>query len=112
MHVQENSQKLDKQNEYFDNVFKGIQDMNDLLNVSVDVVNTMGDAHNKQAEVIRNTVFMNKDIADSIKNENQQFVSINTMVESNVNDIAEMTEQINSINGMVDEINNLLKTER
>jgi len=30
------------------------------------------------------------------------------MVESNVDDISKMTEQVNVINGMVDEINNLL----
>ena len=111
LHVEENSQKLEKQNEYFDYVFKGMKDMTELLNMSVESINTMGEAHNKQAEVIRNTVSINKDIAESIQNENQQFVSINAMVESNVNDITGMTEQVNSINGMVDGINNLLKTE-
>ena len=111
LHVEENSQKLQKQNEYFNNVFKGMQDMTELLNISVDAVNTMGDAHNKQSAVIRNTVSINQDIAESIKNENLQFVSINGMVESNVNDISQMTEQVTSINGMVDEMNNLLKKD-
>ena len=110
-HVEENSEKLEKQNEYFGNVFKSIQAMTDLLNVSVSAINTMGDAHNKQADVIKNTVVINEDIAESIRNENHQFISINEMVESNVNDITGMTEQINSINEMVDEINQLLKTE-
>lgn len=110
-HVEENSQKLNMQNEYYNNVFKGMQDMTELLNESVAAIDTMGDAHNKQAAVIRNTVLINKDIAESIKNENQQFVSINAMVETNVNDISEITTQVNSINGMVDEISNLLKTE-
>lgn len=85
--------------------------MTNLLNISVDAVNTMGDAHDKQAEVIKNTVSINRDIAESIRMENEQFVSINEMVESNVNDITNMTEQVNSINEMVDEINNLLKAE-
>lgn len=111
LHIQENSQKLEKQNEYFNHVFRGMQDMNDLLTMSADAVNTMGEAHNKQAEVIKNTVSINQDIAESIRNENEQFASINEMVESNVNDITGMTEQVNFINGMVDEINNLLKTE-
>ena len=108
LHVEENSHKLEKQNEYFDNVFKGMMDMTELLHISVDAVNTMGEAHDKQAEVIRNTVSINQDIAESIQNENKQFISINEMVESNVNDITGMTEQVNSINGMVDEINKLL----
>lgn len=111
LHVEENAQKLNKQNEYYGNVFKGMQDMTALLNESVAAVNTMGEAHNKQADVIRNTVMINKDIAESIRHENLQFASINSMVETNVNDIAEMTTQVNSINGMVDEINNLLKAE-
>lgn len=111
LHVEENSQKLEKQNEYFNNVFKSIQDMTEFLNTSVGFINTMGEAHNKQADVIRNTVSINKDIAENIHTENEQFVSINAMVESNVNDITEMTEQINLINGMVDEINGLLKNE-
>lgn len=111
LHVEENSQKLEEQNEYFNHVFKGMQDMTGFLNICVDSVNTMGDAHDKQAEVIRNTVLINKDIAESIQTENQQYVSINAMVESNVDDITEMTEQIKRINGMVDEINNLLKSE-
>lgn len=110
-HVEENSQKLTTQNEYYKNVFKSMQDMTELLNASADAVSTMGEAHNKQADVIRNTVMINQDIAESIRNENQQFVSINAMVESNVNDITSMTDQINSINSMVDEINQILKNE-
>lgn len=111
LHVEENSQKLEKQNEYFNNVFKSIQDMTGFLNSSVESVNAMGEAHNKQADVIQSTVFINKDIAENIHAENDQFGSINAMVESNVKDITEMTEQINLINGMVDEINNLLRNE-
>ncbi len=110
-HVEENSQKLQKQNEYFNNVFQGMQDMTELLKLSTDAVNTMGEAHDKQAEVIKSTVAINRYIAEKIKNENQQFISINGMVESNVSDIAHMTEQVTSINGMVDEMNNLLKRE-
>ena len=40
--VEENSQKLQKQNEYFINVYEGMQDMTGLLNVSVDAVKAMG----------------------------------------------------------------------
>lgn len=111
LHVQENSQKLEMQNEYFRRVFKGMKDMTELLNTSVDAIDTMGEAHNKQALVIKDTVSINQDIAESIHNENEQFKSINDMVESNVNDITNMTEQVSSINKMVDEINQLLKTE-
>lgn len=111
LHVEENSQKLAKQNEYFIHVFNGIKDMTELLAASVDAVNTMSNAHSKQSDVIRNTVSINQDIAENIRTENEQFVSINGMVESNVNDIAGMTDQVNSINDMVEEMNSLLHTE-
>lgn len=109
LQVEENSHKMEKQNEQFHSVFEGMKDMTKLLDISGEAVNTMGDVHSKQAEVIMNTVSINKDIADSIKNENEQFMSINTMVESNSDDIMEMTEQVNKINEMVEDINNLLK---
>lgn len=108
LHVRENSQKLEKQNEYFNQVFKGMKDMTILLNDAVNAVETMGDAHTNQAAVIKNTVTINQDIAESIQNENEQFVSITSMVDSNMKDVMEMTEQVTSINGMVEEINNIL----
>ena len=111
MYVNDNSRKLEKQNEHFSNVYSGIQDMTRLLDVAADAVSAMGEAHHRQAAVIQSTVSINKEIADDISNENAQFQSINGMVEHNVNDITEMSNQISTINGMVDEINNLLKRE-
>lgn len=109
--INENSSKLDTQNEYFADVFSSMQDMTELLNVSVNAISTMGEAHNKQAEVIQKTVSINQDIAESIKNENEQFVSINEMAESNANDTAEVAMQANTINSMVEEMSQLLKIE-
>lgn len=111
LHVEENSQKLETQNEYFNNVFKSMRDMTDLLNVSVDTINTMNDAHHKQSQVIKNTVSINQDIAESIKMENEQFLSINSMAESNAKDIADVAAQANTISDMVDEMSKLLKRE-
>ena len=109
--VKENSSKLGTQNEYFANVFKSMQDMTELLNVSVKAIDMMGQAHNKQAEVIKKTVSINQDIAQGIKNTTEQFDAINTMAESNANDTTEVTAQANSINDMVDEMGELLKRE-
>ncbi|MBP3477395.1 MAG: hypothetical protein J6K48_13950 [Lachnospiraceae bacterium] len=111
LQVEENSEKLGTQNEYFANVFRSMQDMTELLNTSVSVVNTMGDAHSKQAQVIEKTVSFNQDIAESIRNENEQFNSINAMAESNAKDIGEVAAQANAINEMVDEISRLLKRD-
>ncbi len=108
LHVEENSQKLNTQNEHFGNVFRSVQDMTDLLNVSVDVINTMGDAHNKQSDVIKCTVAINKDIAERIKVENEQFTSINAMAGSNASDVVKVASQASAINAMVEEISSLL----
>jgi len=109
MHVEENAQKLTTQNEYFNKVFQGMQDMTGLLHESVQAIQTMGDAHNKQSQVIRNTVSINQDIAESIKDENEKFVSINAMAESNASDVTQVAAQAGKLNEMVDEMARLLQ---
>ena len=52
--VEENFTKMNKQNEYFSNVFQCMKDMAGLLNASVSAVKTMGEAHNKQSDVMLN----------------------------------------------------------
>lgn len=107
--IDENASKLATQNEYFADVFDGMKGMAELLTASVNAVNTMGEAHTKQAEVIRKTVSINQDIAESIKNENEQFCSINEMAKNNASDTAEVTMQANAINNLVEEMSQLLK---
>ncbi len=109
--IEENSSKLDTQNEYFEDVFESMQGMTALLHVSVDAINTMGQAHDKQSEVIKRTVSINQEIAQSIRDENIQFASINTMAENNANDTAQVAAQASTINDMVDEMRTLLKSE-
>lgn len=106
--VDENSAKLGRQNEYYENVFSGIRDMTELLNASVESIRTMGEAQNRQSGVIRQTISINQDIAESIKNENEQFTSINAMAENSANDTSEVAAQASAINSMVDKITELL----
>lgn len=84
--VEENAQKLGTQNEYFADVFEGMQDMKELLNVSVNAVNTMGDVHCKSQ-------------------------SINAMAGSNAKDTAELANQAGIINNMADQMAKLLNRE-
>ncbi len=109
--VEENSTKLGTQNAYFENVFKSMQDMTVLLNESVDEIRNMGDTYAKQAEVIERTVSINQDIAESIRKENEQFHSINSMAEGNAGDTAEVTKQAGVISEMVDEMNRILNRQ-
>ena len=109
--VEENSTKMGTQNEYFENVFASMQDMTELLKASVSTIETMGEAHSKQADVIKRTVSINQDIAESIRNENEQFNSINIMAESNANDTTNVAMQAGVINEMVDKMAELLKQD-
>ncbi len=109
--VNENAVKLGTQNEYFDNVFQYMKNMTELLNTSVAMIDTMGEAHGKQSEVIKKTISINQDIAESIRDENEQFNSINAMAESNANDTAEVATQTNAINKMVEQMTQLLKQD-
>lgn len=111
MQVEENSNKLGTQNQYFANVFQSMQDMTKLLHVSVNAINTMGEAHGKQSEVIKKTVTINQDIAESVLSAKEQFDAINAMAESNANDTADVATQASDINEMVDEISRLLKRD-
>lgn len=107
--VEENSTKMGTQNEYFANVFRSMQEMAELLNASVNAIGTMGEAHSNQSEVIKRTISINQDIAESIKNENEQFNSINVMAESNASDTTNVAMQAGAINEMVDKMAVLLK---
>lgn len=109
LQVKESSQKLEQQNGQFNSVFREMQEMTGLLDRSFEAINAMGDAHKKQGDVIQDTVSINQAIAESIQDENEQFTSINAMLESNTLDITEMAGQANAINEMAAQINDLLK---
>lgn len=111
MLVEQNTEKLEQQSEYFNTVFTGVQDMISILRTSIEDISAMGDAHSKQSQVIRHTVEINEDIAESIKQENAEFSNINNMVENNTKDVMQMTEQVNVLNQMVEQINRLLGHE-
>lgn len=107
--VNENSIKLDEQNKYFTNVFNCMQNMTELLNVSANAVETMDSAHENQAEVIKNTISINQNIAENIKNENERFHYINSMAETNAKDTLEVSKQANTVNDTVSQITELLQ---
>lgn len=106
--VEENSIKMGTQNKYVEDVIQCMQDMTALLNISAGAISTMGDAHGKQAEVIKKTVSINQDIAESIRRESEQFNSIHAMAEGNANDTTNVATQAGIINDMVDKMTHIL----
>lgn len=109
--VDENTAKLGTQNQYYENVFSCMRDMTSLLNSSVESIHTMGEAQERQSGVIRQTISINQDIAESIKKENEQFTMINSMAENTAEDTSEVATQAGAINNMVDKMTELLNIE-
>ena len=107
--VQNNSQKLAQQSEYFSKTFSSLEEMADVIHQSIQAIETMNEAQRKQSQVIVNTVTINEDIAKSIQVENEEFTNIASMVESNAQDITYMSEQISKINNMLEQIEVILR---
>lgn len=110
--VEENTTKMATQNEYFANVFQCMKDMAELMNVSASAIGTMGEVHDIQSEVIERTLLINQDITQSIRNENEQFNSINVMAEGNASDTTNVALQASVINKMVDKMMMLLNQSK
>lgn len=107
-YVDSNNEKLNLQNNYFSTVFENMQEMNVLLKQSMDDISTMYEVHSRQNEVIRHTVEINADIAESIEKENNEFTMISGLVENNAKDAMNMTEQVASINKVTQQLDELL----
>lgn len=106
--VEINANKLAEQNEQFKTVFGDISEMTTMLNDSVNAIEEMNEAHKRQSEIIKKTVEINQNIAESIRSENEQFVAISTMAGNNATNTEHVAQQASAINDMVDEINRLL----
>lgn len=109
--IQESSEKLNTQNEYFSNMFQSMQDMTSLLNESVSAIGTMGDTYAKQSEVIARTITINQEIAENFQSANEQFNSINAMAANNANDTQQVAAGVSEINDMVEEMTSLLESK-
>ena len=106
--VENNSSKLTEQNDQFKTVFGDIKDMTVMLNDAVSAITEMDTAHKKQSEIIKKTVDINQNIAESIRAENEQFVTIREMAESNAENTEKVAIQARTIGDMVEEISRLL----
>ena len=79
-----------------------------MLNDAVSAITEMDTAHKKQSEIIKKTVDINQNIAESIRAENEQFVTIREMAESNAENTEKVAIQARTIGDMVEEISRLL----
>ena len=106
--MNENTEQLLKQNKVIVDTVEGIRTMMELLKKSLEAVGQADRIRSEQNEVIRETVTINEDIAQSIENENTEFGNIAEMVQSNAQDILALSTQVENINTMITELEKLL----
>ena len=107
--MNENAEQLLSQNKVIVDTVKGIRTMLELLKKSVEAINQADKICYEQNEVIKETVVINEDIADSIMKENVEFSNITRMVQSNAEDVNTLSNQVDSINDMIIELEKLLE---
>ena len=83
--------------------------MMELLKQSVEAIDQADSIRYTQSKVIKETVEINEDIAKSIAKENSEFSNIAGMVQNNAEDIVALSDQVDSINDMITELEKILE---
>ena len=107
--MNENAEQLLSQNKVIVDTVKGIRMMIELLKKSVDAIKQADSICYTQSKVIEETVAINEDIAKSITRENSEFSNIAGMVQNNAEDVVVLSNQVDSINNMITELEKLLE---
>lgn len=106
-----NVEQLLNQNKVISETVEGVRTMMDLLKKSVEAIEAAEQIRDIQSKVIQGTVEINEDIAERIHSENEEFSNIASMVQSNSQEIVALSEQVDTINSMVEELEKLLVQE-
>ncbi len=107
--MNENAQQLLAQNKVIVDAVKDIRIMMELLKKSVEAISQADKIRDVQNKVIKETVAINEDIAKNITKENSEFSNIAAMVQNNAEDIVVLSNQVDSINDMITELEKILQ---
>ena len=102
--VSESADSLESQNAVFRQTFDGIQEMMTIIGESLDAVRTIGTVRTDQNQILENTVRINEQIVEAIRQENTQFDDIAAMIEDNSRDIARMSQQSGELENMIEKL--------
>ena len=108
--MNENTEQLLMQNKVIVETVSGIRKMMELLKKSLEAIGQADQIRNEQNKVIKDTIVINEDIAQSIVNENVEFGNITEMMQGNAQDIVSLSNQVENINTMITELEQLLNT--
>lgn len=106
--VSDNSDKLDAQNISINNTCQEIDNMISGLKDSIQAIGEINGYFDIQKELIDHNYTINKKISSSIRQENQEFAGINEMISDNASNAAQMAQQVDSLNEMINKMHLLL----
>ena len=107
--MNENTTQQLAQNKLIGETVEGIRNMMDLLRQSVEAIEQADVICMNQNDIISETVSINEDIAECILNENEEFTNITNMVQGNTEEIAEISNQVEVIDNMINDLQDLLE---
>lgn len=107
--MNENAEQLQKQNNVIVETVEGIRMMMERLKTSVTAVEQAVEMRMTQSQVIQETVSINEAIAGKIQQENEEFNHIADMVQNNTKEIITISNQVDTIDAMVNELEKLLE---
>lgn len=107
-YMNESSAKMQNQNVRMLETINGIRSMMEMLKQSVDTISKVDCIQNNQSHVILQTIQVSEDIVNRIDEENREFTNIGQMVQGNVEEVFKLSDQIDQINGMIEELEELL----
>ena len=107
--MNENVEQLMNQNKVIVETVEGIRKMLNLLKKSVEAIEQADQIRDDQSKVIQETEDINEYKANRIHSENEEFSNIASMVQSNSKDVVVLSEQVDNINSMVNQLEELLE---
>lgn len=107
--MNDNAEQLLNQNKVIVETVEDIRKMMNLLKKSAEAIEQADRIRIDQDKVIQETVKINEDIANRIHSENDEFANIVKMVQSNSEDVLELSEHVENINSMVSQLEKLLE---
>ena len=75
-----------------------------IIGESLDAVRTIGTVRTDQNQILENTVRINEQIVEAIRQENTQFDDIAAMIEDNSRDIARMSQQSGELENLIEKL--------
>ena len=107
-YISRNVEQLLNQNKVIQETVEGVRTMMNLLKEAVNAIEEAEKLRGIQNSVIQGTVKINEDIAERIHSENEEFSNIASMVQNNSEEIIALSEQVETINSMIEEMEGLL----